>query len=1525
MPEDKVAVEKKTTSVIKDRFKNLFEFLKAYNDLRTPVVRDISEQIATLWLDSLPKHASVKLFDYIPKKDVVEGTETPQNENDILLQVARPTITPCPKPPIILADWLIPGWTKIDRTVDVRESKNITTKGGDTKIEKFEDNPERKAAYKEWAKVRTEWAKNEQPSWEAIKLFERVYELYGQFDREGERVELLIGDGILEYSDEFAGDFRHPVLLKRLELEFLPEKKNPQFIIRRKEQPSELCIDFLRALPEIDTSQLVKCTDELGTMEFDPLGQEDTSGFLRRLIQGLFPNGGHYIEADEQKVPDVITIERRPVIFMRQRRAGLGHAIDLILQDVTNRLMNGEEFSIALMQVLGIDHEEPVLSEEEAKSASLGNEDKEVLLSKPANQEQLQIAKQLEYRNTVLVQGPPGTGKTHTIANLIGHLLSQGKRVLVTAQTPKALRVLRREIVEAIQPLCVSVLQKEKQNIEELQQSVRQISVKLSQDPIRLEKEVEQIKKERLRVLEELKHARQQLFDAREDEIREIVFGGKGVRPIDAAKKVAERQNVDSWIPAPVTLGATSPLTEAEVIELYATNATISAVDEKALRGRRPDLDSLPSVEVFAHAVSELDSLSIKDVAFGKEFWFEPVQSRFETTNFDQLLPLIHQTVEFFKTSDPWQLEAIQAGRDGDVSKKSWEDFVAFIEYTWTEIQNLLPTVMKYGPTVEDKRAVHETLPVINEIVIACTRGRSLGFVARITKRSWFQFLENTRIDGRQPDVTNKDHLVAIQAHLRIIKLRDDLRARWDRQMQNGGIVSSIELGDKPEQICRQFINRIKNSLTWHDDIWVPFERELAKAGYDWNAYFETIKPETGPHAQLLRLRSATLGDLSRILEARMFSFRLRDVQSELVSLRSKIPTETEDDAVLTRQLRQSLMSNNVEKYERTYEELERLKTLEQDFVLRNALLEKIAPYAPAWVSAIKTRLSDHALQQPKGSPEAAWEWRQLHDELERRAMVSIESLSINIEQLNKQLLDTTAILVEKQTWLKQIQTVKSDERQALNAYATLQAKKTKSGYGKKDETIRTAARKEMEIAKGAVPVWIMPLNEVVENFNPVTTRFDVVIVDEASQCDPLALFALYMGKQAIVVGDDEQVTPTVPGLETDAILKLIRTYLDNIPHKEFYDGETSIYDFAKTVFGNVIRLVEHFRCAPDIIAFSNALSYAGEIKPLREESSISLHPNVVPFRVEGTINENNVNEVEARNIAALICVAIKQPEYKKKTFGVISLLGEGQAAEIEKILRSKLSPEIYQQRELLCGTAPHFQGDQRDVMFLSMVDAPADGPLNLRDADANRKLYKKRYNVAVSRAKDQVWLVYSLNNETDLKPGDIRKRLIEHTLDPKMWQRQMDELSPKTESPFEQKVMSYLLQSGYKIQPQYQVGAYRIDMVVSGGGKKVAVECDGEQWHGHDKLQDDLERQAILERLGWKFIRIRGSVFFRDHEKAMNAVCRQLNEFGVVPDGEQKIIAANSKSELIERICLGAQELQTEWATLVTDENDDQ
>lgn len=162
-------------------------------------------------------------------------------------------------------------------------------------------------------------------------------------------------------------------------------------------------------------------------------------------------------------------------------------------------------------------------------------------------------------------------------------MLSQGKRVLVTAHTSKALRVLRQKVVEPLQPLCVSILQKDKQSQEELEKSVQQIALKLSQDPHVLEREAARLRSERKRIIDELHTARTQLLEARQDEIRPVVVGGREFRPIEAAKRVKHGVGIDDWIPGPVELGAAAPLSHAEIVALYQTSARVGSQDEREL------------------------------------------------------------------------------------------------------------------------------------------------------------------------------------------------------------------------------------------------------------------------------------------------------------------------------------------------------------------------------------------------------------------------------------------------------------------------------------------------------------------------------------------------------------------------------------------------------------------------------------------------------------------------------------------------------------------------------------------------------------------------------------------------------------------------------------------------------------------------------------------------------------------------------------------------------------------------------
>ena len=181
-----------------------------------------------------------------------------------------------------------------------------------------------------------------------------------------------------------------------------------------------------------------------------------------------------------------------------------------------------------------------------------------------------------------------------------------------------------------------------------------------------------------------------------------------------------------------------------------------------------------------------------------------------------------------------------------------------------------------------------------------------------------------------------------------------------------------------------------------------------------------------------------------------------------------------------------------------------------------------------------------------------------------------------------------------------------------------------------------------------------MPLNQVYESFDPKETKFDVVIIDEASQSDvTTALAALYLARTHIVVGDKEQVTPDAVGQRIEDVERLIATDLQGIPNSHLYDGQTSIYDLAEAAFGGVVTLREHFRCVPEIIQFNNHLSYNNAIRPLREPFSASVRPALVPQRVTGYRDSRaKTNEVEAEEIASLVAACLEDAMYTRNESG---------------------------------------------------------------------------------------------------------------------------------------------------------------------------------------------------------------------------------------------------------------------------------
>jgi very-short-patch-repair endonuclease len=165
--------------------------------------------------------------------------------------------------------------------------------------------------------------------------------------------------------------------------------------------------------------------------------------------------------------------------------------------------------------------------------------------------------------------------------------------------------------------------------------------------------------------------------------------------------------------------------------------------------------------------------------------------------------------------------------------------------------------------------------------------------------------------------------------------------------------------------------------------------------------------------------------------------------------------------------------------------------------------------------------------------------------------------------------------------------------------------------------------------------------------------------------------------------------------------------------------------------------------------------------------------------------------------------------------------------------------------------------------------------------------MFEQRFNVAASRARDRMYLVRSVS-ASDLSDRDLRSGLLAHFDKPFVAEKQEpDRLLERCESEFEREVYEELVSRGYRVTPQVKTGAYRIDLVVEGSGDtRLAVECDGDEFHGPERWQHDTVQQRVLERAGWVFWRCFASTWTLRKNEVFGELLERLGALGIEPIG---------------------------------------
>jgi very-short-patch-repair endonuclease len=405
------------------------------------------------------------------------------------------------------------------------------------------------------------------------------------------------------------------------------------------------------------------------------------------------------------------------------------------------------------------------------------------------------------------------------------------------------------------------------------------------------------------------------------------------------------------------------------------------------------------------------------------------------------------------------------------------------------------------------------------------------------------------------------------------------------------------------------------------------------------------------------------------------------------------------------------------------------------------------------------------------------------------------------------------------------------------------------------------------------LPCWIMSPDDVARLFPCTPGLFDVVIIDEGSQCDlPSMTPVLYRAKQAIVAGDSKQMqAQRFAFVATQVAAQAWRECgLDELDPDGWLDpARIDLLELASIRGSEESFLDEHFRSLPGIISFSNNRWYRSRMRLMRDPDDRRVGdpdaPVVRLHRVlDGIVTPNTQeNLVEAKALVAELKRLLENPGYADATFGVICLF-EQQIGVIRDLAAESIDEEVRAEHELVVVNPDGFQGDERDVVLYSLsYDETNMEQASLSARQADRAHIQGMLNVAFTRAREEMHIFHSAPIEAfgmASGEGTIRDWLehcskVEQTsLNPRF----VD--STRADSEFEVEVIKALQAQGFKIIPQYPTCGFHVDIVAEKEGHRVAIECDGEIYHQdeHGELRvEDVQRQEILERAGWRVLRI--------------------------------------------------------------------
>ena len=399
------------------------------------------------------------------------------------------------------------------------------------------------------------------------------------------------------------------------------------------------------------------------------------------------------------------------------------------------------------------------------------------------------------------------------------------------------------------------------------------------------------------------------------------------------------------------------------------------------------------------------------------------------------------------------------------------------------------------------------------------------------------------------------------------------------------------------------------------------------------------------------------------------------------------------------------------------------------------------------------------------------------------------------------------------------------------------------------------------------IPAWCVTNLSARSSLPLEPNLFDLLVIDEASQCDIASAIPLfYRSKRVVIIGDPFQLRH-ITKVEQRRDNQLQTAHGLGVDDLRFTYCENSLYDLSMTM-GKLIQLQDHYRSHEDIAAFSNHVWYEDTLRiwtnyarlkpPPDGYAGLTLSPNgrdgICWTEVSGTATRPKDGSVfiqsEVEEVVEQLIDLLMNHRFDG-TVGVVTPF-RAQANKISERIAERIPEDVRNRAQLIIDTAHGFQGDERDIILFS----PCVSKELSRGAQNFLKDTGNLFNVAISRARSLLHVVGSRDACANSEIPHIQ-RFVEYCLEiersgtnPYITTLRSDERI----GPWERPLYDALVAKGLNPIPQHPVHQYRLDMAVIKDEIRIDVEADGVTTHLNSRM--DAERDSRLTELGWRVIR---------------------------------------------------------------------